>query len=328
MKRRDVIGLLPSLAFFSGLGSPTTAFASQPDIKLPSVVKIIVPYSAGGSNDVFGRALAQKLSAIIKTNVVVENKPGAGGATAASMVAASPGDGSHLLIGSNSMVMNAVIQTHPQYDPVSSFKTISILNMGPSLILVGKNSKYHDLKSLFEGMKKGEVQNYGSAGIGSAAHLITEMLNRELNSSVQHVPYRGITNALTDMIAGNVDLVIATPASSNGQIKAGYVKGLGITSLKPSPFYPDLPTFSEFLPNFEAESWWGIFATAKTPAPLVEYLNKAIVAACQDQFMLDVFKREGTVPAGMNMQEAGSFVASEKDRWGKVATSRNIRSEA
>lgn len=328
MNRRDVLAILPSLTLLSGLGSSASVFASQTDIKLPSVVKIIVPYSAGGSNDVFGRALAQKLSSIIKTNVVVENKPGAGGATAATMVATSPADGSNLLIGSNSMVMNSVIQTRPQYDPVSSFKTISILNTGPSLILVGKNSKYNDLKSLFEGMKKGDVHNYGSAGIGSAAHLISEMLNRELNSSVEHVPYRGITNALTDMIAGNVDFVIATPASANGQIKAGYVKALGITSLNPSPFYPDMPTFSQLLPNFEAESWWGIFASAKTPAPLVEYLNKAIVAACQDQFMLDVFKREGTVPVDMNMQEAGLFVASEKDRWGKVAISRNIRSEA
>lgn len=324
MKRRDIVGFLPSLALFSGFG----ASAAQPDIKVPSVVKIIVPYSAGGSNDVFARALAQKLSSIIKTNIVVENKPGAGGATAATMVANSPGDGANLLIGSNSMVMNAVIQANPQYDPVSSFKTISILNTGPSLVLVGKNSKFNDLKSLFEAIKKGEVKNYGSAGIGSAAHLITEMLNRELNSSIQHVPYRGITNALTDMISGNVDLVIATPASANGQIKAGYVKALGITSLKPSPFYPGLDTFAELIPNFEAESWWGIFASAKTPAPFVEFLNKSIVAACQDQFMQDVFKREGTVPVSMNMQEAAKFVAGEKERWGKVARSRNIRSDA
>jgi len=295
--------------------------------RLPVTVRMVVPFTAGGSNDVFARALAQKLGSDGTVKLVVENRPGAGGATGAAFVAASAGDGANLLIGSNSMVMNAAIQINPQYDPVKSFKTIAVLNRGPNFILVSKDSKYNDLQSLFNGMKSGAVKNYGSAGIGSAAQLFTEMLNRDLGSNVQHIPYKGITNAITDMIGGNVDMVIATPASAGGQVKGGYIKALGVTSAEPSPFFPDLVTAARILPGYVAESWWGIFASAKTPPDLVAHLNQLIVGACKDQFMIDMFKREATTPVYMDARTAGEFVAAEKDRWSKVARSRNIRSD-
>ncbi len=295
--------------------------------RLPATVKIIVPFTAGGSNDVFARALAQKMPVESGVQIIVENRPGAGGASGSAFVAGSPGDGANILIGSNSMVMNAVVQTSPQYDPVTSFKTVAILNRGPNFILVSKNSKYNDLQSLFAAMKSGEVRNYGSAGIGSAAHLFTEMLNRELNSSVQHVPYKGIAPAITDMIGGNIDIVIATPASSSGQLKGGYIKALGVTSAEPSPFFPELMPCTKLLPNFVAESWWGIFASAKTRPELVQYLNQLIQTACKDPYMVDMFTREATTPVNMNTKVAADFVASEKDKWGRVARSRNIRSD-
>lgn len=295
--------------------------------RLPATVRIIVPFTAGGSNDVFARALAQKMPVDSSTQIIVENRPGAGGASGSAFVAGSPGDGGHILIGSNSMVMNAVVQVSPQYDPVKSFKTVSILNRGPNLILVSKNSKYNDLPSLFAAMRSGEVRNYGSAGIGSAAHLFTEMLNRELNSSVQHVPYKGIAPAITDMIGGNIDVVIATPASSSGQLKAGYIKALGVTSAETSPFFPDLMPCTKLLPNFVAESWWGIFASAKTRPELVQYLNQLIQTACKDRYMVDMFTREATTPVNMSTQVAADFVAAETEKWGKVARSRNIRSD-
>lgn len=294
--------------------------------RLPELIKIIVPFTAGGSNDVFARALAQKLGTDTM-KVVVENRPGAGGATGNSFVAGSAGDGATLLIGSNSMVMNAAIQVNPQYDPVKSFKTVAILNRGPNLILVSKNSKYNDLPSLFAAMKSGAVKNYGSAGVGSAAQLFTEMLNRDLNSNVQHIPYKGITNAITDMIGGEVDLVIATPASAGGQLRAGYIKALGVTSAEPSPFFPDLVHAAKVLPGYVADSWWGIFASAKTPPELVQQLNQLILKASKDPFMADMFKREATTAVTMDSRQAAEFVAVEKDRWTKVARSRNIRSD-
>lgn len=322
MDRRQFAKLAATVAGSACL--PQVALAQG---RLPSTVRIIVPFTAGGSNDIFARALAQKMAVDPGTKIIVENRPGAGGATGATFVASSAGDGANILIGSNSIVMNAVVQVSPQYDPVRSFKTVGILNRGPNLILVSKNSKYNDLQSLFAAMKSGEVRNYGSAGIGSAAHLFTEMLNRELNSSVQHVPYKGIAPAITDMIGGNIDVVIATPASSSGQLRAGYIKALGVTSAEPSPFFPDLMTCTKLLPNFVAESWWGMFASAKTPPELVQYLNQLISTACKDPYMVDMFTREATTPVNMNTKVAADFVAAEKDKWAKVATSRNIRSD-
>jgi tripartite-type tricarboxylate transporter receptor subunit TctC len=323
MKRRDCIKTLSATAFLLSAKS----FA-QGHIEVPKIIRIIVPYSPGGSNDVFGRALAQKISGSLNTKVIVENRPGAGGATGAVYVANSQGDGANLLIGSNSMVMNAVVQVNPQYDPVKSFKTVAILNTGPNLILVNKTSKYNTLQGLIDGMKSGEVRNYGSAGIGSAAHLFTELLNRDLKTSVQHIPYKGITNAIIDMIGGSVDLVIATPASASGQLNAGYIKALAVTSSTPSRFFPGMPTVSQNVPNYEAQSWWGIFASYKTPPELVQLLNQHIIGACKDSSMIDMFNREATIPVDMNIKQAADFVASEKDRWGKVATNRNIRSES
>ena len=322
MKRRNLIKFASALPFINISNTFATA-----RVNFPKVVEIVVPYTPGGSNDVFARALAKKITENEKINIIVENKPGAGGSFGAVQVAQSSGNGEYLLIGSNSMVMNAVVQTKPKYHPVESFKTVSVLNRGPNLILVSKNSKYNSLAELIEGVKSGEVKTYGSAGIGSAAHLFTEMLNRELNSNIMHVPYKGITNAIIDMMGENIDLVIATPASASGQIKAGLIKALGVTSAGNSDFFPDLEPVTNYLPNYIADSWWGIFASNKTSPELLSELHRIFDTASKDQEMIEMFKREATIPTYMGQKEAENFVAEETETWGKVAKSRNITSD-
>lgn len=292
---------------------------------LPSVVKIIVPFSPGGSNDVFARALAEQLSDDMKVSFIVENKPGAGGATGSAQVAKSAPDGATLLLSSNSMVTGNVVQAKPPFDAATSFTTLAILNKGPSLIIVSGASKYNDLPAFFEGMKKGEVKNYGSAGIGTNAHMATEMLNYALKTNVVHVPYKGIANVAVDLIGNNVDMVITTAASVSGQLRSGHLKAIGVTSREPSAFFKDLKPVAEFLPNYDVESWWGVFAPANMPQPLAELLNRKINEMSRKPKMADLYKNESTTPVNMSLAQARKFVADEKDKWLLVAKTRNIQ---
>lgn len=292
---------------------------------LPSIVKIVVPFSPGGSNDVFARALAEQLSDELKINVIVENKPGAGGATGSALVAKAAPDGATLLLSSNSMVTSNVVQAKPPFDAATSFTTLAILNKGPSLIIVSGTSKYNDLPSFFDGMKKGEVKNYGSAGIGTNAHMATEMLNYALKTNVVHVPYKGIANVAVDLIGNNVDMVITTGASVSGQLRSGHLKAIGVTSREPSPFFKDLKPVAQYLPNYDVESWWGVFAPANLPLPIAEMLNRKINEISRKPKMADLFKNESTTPVNMSLEQARKFVADEKDKWQLVARSRNIQ---
>lgn len=291
---------------------------------LPGLVKIVVPFAPGGSNDVFARALAEQLSADMKINFIVENRPGAGGATGSAQVSKAAPDGATLLLTSNSIATNNAVQVKPPFDVATSFKHLAILNKGPSLIIVNGNSKYNDLPSLFDAMKKGAIRNYGSAGVGTNAHMAGEMLNFGLNTDVTHVPYKGIANVATDIIGNDIDFVITTSASVAGQLKGGYLKAIGVTSPEASPFFKGLKPVAEFIPKYEVESWWGVFAPPKLPGALAELLNKKINEITSRSRMSELFKNEATTSVAMDLEQARQFVAAEKDKWVAVANSRKI----
>lgn len=292
---------------------------------LPSLVKIVVPFSPGGSNDVFARALAEQLADEMKITFIVENKPGAGGATGSAQVAKAPADGATLLLTSNSIVTSNVLQAKPPYDVLNSFTHLAILNKGPSLIIVKGDSKYKDLPSLFEGMKKGDVANFGSAGIGTNAHMAGEMLNFALKTEVLHVPYKGISNVALDIVGNNLDMVITTAASVSGQLRSGHLKALGVTSRDASAFFKDLKPVAAYLPNYDVESWWGVFAPPKMPQAIAEIFNRKIIEVARKAKMTELFKNESTTPVSMSLDQVRKFVAVEKDKWALVAKSRNIQ---
>ena len=291
---------------------------------LPSLVKIVVPFAPGGSNDIFARALAEQLTEDMKINFIVENRPGAGGATGSAQVSKGAPDGATLLLTSNSITTNNAVQAKPAFDVATSFTHLAILNKGPSLVIVNGNSKYNDLPGLFDAMKKGVVKNYGSAGVGTNAHLAGEMLNFGLKTEVIHVPYKGIANVATDIIGNQLDFVITTSASVGGQLRGGYLKAIGVTSPEASPFFKGLKPVAEFIPSYEVESWWGVFAPPKMPAALAELLNRKINEITRRPRMAELFKNESTTPVSMDLEQARKFVAAEKDKWVAVAKSRKI----
>lgn len=320
MNRRGFGRLSSGLA--AGLMAPGLVKAQA---TLPSLIKIVVPFAPGGSNDVFARALAEVLGPELKTTFIVENRPGAGGVMGSGQVVKAPADGSTLLLTSNSIVTGNVVQAKPPFDLVNSFTHLAILNRGPSLIFVKGDSKYTDLPSLFDAMRKGEVRNYGSAGIGTNAHLAGEMLNYALKTEVVHVPYRGIANVAVDIIGNNVDMTITTPASVSGQMRSGHLKALGVTSPQVSPFFPGLKPVAEFLPGYEVESWWGVFAPPRTPAAIADTLNRKINEMVMKSRMADLFKNESTTPVNFSVEQVRKFVGDERDKWLAIAKARNIQ---
>jgi tripartite-type tricarboxylate transporter receptor subunit TctC len=313
--------LLAAAAFV--LAAPVLA----QEVHIPRLIKIVVPFSPGGSNDLFARALGQKLALSLNTAVVVENKPGAGGALGAVAVAQAEPDGSTLLLTSVSFVTNAAIQEKPAYDPVKSFAPVALLNRGPMLLIAGKDTPYTDSAQIVQAMRNNKNMNYGSAGIGSIGQMATELLNSMARANATHIPYKGISNAVTDMMGGNLQMMITTAASVTGPLKANQVRPIAVTSLKRSRFMPDLPAVAEVVPGFDVESWWGVYAPQKTPKPLVNRLNAEVRKIADSAEMRELFERESTEPGTLDATQFAAYVATETGKWRKLAAERGIKSE-
>lgn len=301
--------------------------ASAQEVRIPKIIKIVVPFSPGGSNDLFARALGQKLATSLNTPVIVDNRPGAGGAVGALAVAQAEADGSTLLLTSVSFVTNAAIQEKPVYDPVKSFTPIALLNRGPMLLIVGRDTPYTTSGQVVQAMRENKNMNYGSAGMGSIGQMATELLNAMTKANATHVPYKGISNAVTDMMGGNLQMMITTAASVTGPLKANQVRPIAVTSLKRSRFMPELPAVADVVPGFDVESWWGVYAPPRTPRPLVDRLNAEIRKIADGAEMRELFERESTEPGTLDATQFAAYVATESAKWRKLAAERGIKSE-
>jgi tripartite-type tricarboxylate transporter receptor subunit TctC len=298
---------------------------ARADADLPDLIKVIVPFSPGASNDVFGRALSARLSKELGVNVIVENKPGAGGVIGASEVARAKPDGSTLLFSSVSFVTNAATQEKLPYDALKSFEPVAVVARGAMVLVVGKSTPYTSVPQFINDAKshRGKL-NYGSAGIGSIGQMGSELLNMETGADMVHVPYKGISNAVTDMIGGRLESMITTPASVSGPLQSKDIRLLGTTSTTRSKFFPDVPTIAETVPGYSVDVWWGIYAPAGTPVAYVDKLNAAIRKVSAEPEMRELFAREATEPSNMNRTEAAQYVASELAKWKRLASERHI----
>jgi tripartite-type tricarboxylate transporter receptor subunit TctC len=297
------------------------------EVRIPKLIKIVVPFSPGGSNDLFARALGQKLAVSLGTAVVVDNRPGAGGAVGAVAVSQAEPDGATLLLTSVSFVTNAAIQEKPAYDPVKSFVPVALLNRGPMLLIVGRETPYMTSAQVVQAMRDNKDMNYGSAGMGSIGQMATELLNSMARANATHVPYKGISNAVTDMMGNNLQMMITTAASVTGPLKANQVRPIAVTSQKRSRFMPDLPAVAEVVPGFDVESWWGVYAPPRTPKALVDRLNAEIRRIADGAEMRELFERESTEPGTLDAAQFATYVATESAKWRKLAAERGIKSE-
>ncbi len=298
-------------------------------VALPKTITIVVPFGPGASNDSFARVIAQKLGPKIGSTVIVDNKPGAGSVIGTSFVSRAAPDGSVLMLTSSTFTTSAAVQKNLPYDPLKAFAPVSLVATGPMLLTVGAQTPYKSAADLIADARanKGKI-NYASSGIGSINQMSAEMLNSMAKVDMMHVPYKGAAAGLTDMIAGQVQMMVASPASAIGQIKSGKVRVLAVTSAKPSALVPGVAPLNQTVPGYEVEIWWGLFAPAGTPAPVVARLNAEINSIINTPEMRERFAVEGAEPtSSVTPEQVGTYVRKELEKWRAIAQEKNITAE-
>jgi tripartite-type tricarboxylate transporter receptor subunit TctC len=317
MKRRHTLALI-SLAL-----AASTAFAQTPAQR---PIRLIVPYPPGGPLDAVARLLADKVKDTLGT-VLVENKPGAGGNLGADLVAKAAPDGHTLGIGAVAThAINPWLYRKMPYDPVRDFTPITLVAQVPNVLVMNVDTaqrlKIHSVADLVAYAKAHPGQlNYGSGGNGSAGHLAGEMFKTQAGVFMVHIPYAGANPAQLALLAGQVDLNFDNLAAASGNIKAGKLKALAVTTARRSPLVPDLPTIAESdkaLAQFDVNTWFGLFAPARLPAETTQRLNKAFAEALNAP---DVKARMAALlaePAPTTPDQFGQFVKRELARYEKV----------
>jgi tripartite-type tricarboxylate transporter receptor subunit TctC len=293
-------------------------------------IRFVVGFTPGGPSDILARALGQKLSERLGQQVIVENRPGAGGNIAAEQVAKSGADGHTWLLGNNSILAtNQSLYQKPGYDPVTDFAPVALVAIQPNILVVHPGVAAGSVRELIAlaQARPGEL-NYASSGSGAAAHLAGELFNAMTGVHIQHVPYKGAQPALTDLIGGRVQLMFATSASVLPHIKAGRLRALAVTSARRSASIPELPTVAEAgVPGFEAITWHGVVVPAATPAALVERLNRDIVAVLRQPELRERLAALGAEINTGTPRDFADYIATEIPKWAKVVRDSGARAE-
>ena len=296
---------------------------AQPSPSKP--INLVIPFPAGGGTDVIGRLLTQKVSAAMGRQILIENRPGAGGAIATEAVARAVPDGDTLILSTNSAhVIGPLLNTKLRYNPEVDFTPVVYLGAAPRLLLVTKSLPVKSLKDLVALAKvRPGALNYASNGVGTITHLTTELFKSEVGISIEHIVYKGTTLALTDLITGQVQVIFESIVTGLPHVIDGKLRGLAITSLKRSALAPHLATMSEAgVPNFEASTWFGVFGPKGLPGPVVTRLNAEFNRALTDAEVIDRLATLGTDPGGGTPSQLVSIVNSDWTKWQKVIRER------
>jgi tripartite-type tricarboxylate transporter receptor subunit TctC len=289
-------------------------------------VRVIVPSGAGGGTDISARILADRLSQAMGQQFVIENRPGAGQMIGTEMVARSPADGYTLLVAAAAITILPATNANVKFDILRDFVPVSQLITSPSMLVTPAKLPFGTLKDFIAGVKaKPGTFNFGSAGPGTQPHMAMEQFRVMAGLDMQHVPYKGIAPALNGVIAGEVSAIMINPLSARSQIDAGNVRGLGISSAQRSAIMPDIPAIAEAVPGYEAIQWYGLFAPAGTPAPVVARLHKEIAAALKSPEMQKRVAADGAEAVGNSPAEFSAQIKSELEKWAKVAEQANLK---
>ena len=305
----------------------TTAFAQ--DYPSAKPVRIMVGASAGGGTDILARLLADKFGQSMKQSFVVENRPGAANTFAADATAKAPIEGYTLLVATNTGQAIAPHLLKLAYDPMKDLQPIGMVVVVPHLLLVGPNEAAKDIRALVAAMKsKPAGYSYASSGIGSTQHIAGEALNMAAGTKALHIPYKGSSAAHTDLISGQVQIMLDTTSSSMALVKAGKLRPLAITTANRSPELPDVPTMREIgFPAVEISTWYGLYTTAGTPKVVVDKLSAELKKTLQLPDVQQRLKALGGSSIDMTTQQFNEFNINEFNRFGKIVKEANIKAE-
>jgi tripartite-type tricarboxylate transporter receptor subunit TctC len=306
-----------------GLAQPALAQEA-----VPKLIRIVVPFSAGASNDAIARAVAGPLAKRLETSVIVENRPGAAGVIGGDAVAKAAKDGSVVLLTSSSFLTAAATQPRLPYDPIASFAPVALVGQNPSLLAVSSATPFKSVADLLSAARRnpGEL-TYGTAGVGSIGHLVTELINAHAKIQMRHVPYKGASNAAIDLAGGQIHVMISSYATLSAFLKANKVRLLAVTSRERHPAFPEVPTLITTLPGFSSETWVGVMAPAGTPTRYIERLNREINEVAGSPELRSMLEPDGILPVAVSPTVFAARIKQELEQWKQVAASRKIVAE-
>lgn len=324
MTRPLFAAVLAATAGLCGM-APEAAKAAYPE----RAIKIVVPFTAGGGTDAIARSLGEALGKDLGQAVVVDNKPGAGTVLGNDFVSKSPADGYTLLLTTSAFSIVPSLVPKLPYAGEAAFAPIALIGRAPNMLLVNANSRFKSARDLVAYAKAhpGKL-SYGSAGNGTSTHLAAELMKSVGHLDLLHVPYKGASPLITDLIGGQIDMGFATQPSAVGALASGKLRLLAVTSAARSPAWPDIPTIAESgVPTYDAEVWYGVFAPAGTPAVVVARLNEALRKASLVETVRRQIEKEGLVLSISSPEDLGRLTRSEELRWKKLVTDQGITAE-
>ena len=291
-------------------------------------IKLVIPFAAGGTTDILGRLLAQQLTKDLGQNVIVENKGGAGGNIAAEFVAQSPADGYTIMLASGSMLtVNPNLYKKLPVNYSKDFVNITNVASGPMLLSVSTKLPVKNLNEFITYAKTKDL-NFGSAGIGSQVHMAGENLTYSANIPATHVPYKGESAALNDLVAGQIDFMVGNLTAATGFAKTGQIKPIAVTSAKRVKQLPDVPTVAESgIPGYESTGWFGLIAPANTPKAITDKIYDATVKAVNSEAMKKSLELNGLTPVVNSQKDFDAQIKAESANWEKVIKGRNISAQ-
>jgi tripartite-type tricarboxylate transporter receptor subunit TctC len=291
-------------------------------------IKVIIPFPAGGGTDIFARTVGQKLTENYKWTVVPENRPGAGGNLGIEAVSNSAADGYTIGLGQTSnLAINPTLYPKLPYEPAKDLAPIALVASSPLVIVVAANSPFKTFADIAAAAKaKPDQITYGSPGNGTVAHLGMELLQKTAGINLQHIPYKGSAQALTDIVGGQIQIYASSVPTAMGQIKDGRLRAIAVTSLKRSASLPETPTIAESgWPGFEAITWFGFVAPAKTPAPIIKELNANINSILKMPEVRSKLMGEGGEILGGTPEQFSALLTKDTARWARVIQEANVK---
>jgi tripartite-type tricarboxylate transporter receptor subunit TctC len=289
-------------------------------------IRLLVGFAPGGGTDTTARAISQKLTASLGQQVVVDNRPGVSGNIAAEITVNAPADGYTVLLSTiAALAVNPSLLKKMAFDPVKDLAPVTRAADSTNFLVVHPSVPAKSVKDLIA-LAKVKPLNCGSSGVGGAGHLALELFNLQAGTKIVHVPYKGGGPAIIDLLAGNINLIFATGASSINHVKAGKIRALGVTTAKRSALAPELPTIAEAgLPGFEANNWNGVVVPAKTPRAIINRLNKEFAAALSLPDIKQFLFNQGLDAAPSTPEAFGAYIKSERAKWAKVIKAAGIQ---